>query len=60
MEQQQTISLEYHEVKRIYDYLSISSRKNDTTLPKVKSILKHLEESKHPSSAVCKITVEEK
>ena len=51
------IILEFHEIKRIHDYLNISSKKNDTTTPKIKSIIHSMEQSKNP---VCKIIVEEK
>jgi|APSaa5957512535_1039671.scaffolds.fasta_scaffold05881_5 hypothetical protein len=51
------IILEFYEVKRIYDYLKISSKKNDTTLPKTKSIIQSLEQCNNP---VCKIIVEDK
>lgn len=49
--------LDYHETKRIYDYLNIASLKNDTTLPKIKRILDYMIDSNHP---VCKIIAEEK
>ena len=47
-------TLELHEIKKIHDYPSISSKKNDTTLPKIKSIIAQMQKSKHP---VCKIIV---
>ena len=49
--------LNHHEIKRIYDYLNISSKKNDTTLPKIKRILGYMNNSNLP---VCKIIAEEK
>ena len=48
--------LEFHELKRIYDYLAISSKKNDTLLPKIKSVIAQMQECHHP---FCRITVEE-
>ena len=50
--------LEFDELKRIADYLELSSKKDDTTLPKIKSIIQHMQDSKH-HHPVCKITVEE-
>lgn len=49
-------TLEYYELKRIYDYLNISSKKHDTTLPKIKLILQSMEQANNPS---CKIIVED-
>jgi hypothetical protein len=57
MEQKIIQTLEYHEVKRIYDYLNISSKKHDITVPKIKIILDSMNEFSHP---VCQIIVEEK
>jgi len=48
--------LEFHEIKRIHDYLIVSSKKNDFTLPKIKSIITQMQNFNHP---VCKIIVEE-
>ena len=48
--------LEFHELKRIHDYLSIASKKNDTILSKIKLIVAEMQNSKHP---VCKIIVED-
>ncbi len=51
-------TLEFYELKRIHDYIDISSKKNDTTLlSKIKSIIDSMNDSKYPG---CKIIVEEK
>ncbi len=49
------IILEFYELKRIWNYLKISTKKNDTTLPKIKEILDSMEKHNRP---VCKIVVE--
>ncbi len=50
------IILEFHELKRIYDYLKITSKKNDATLPKIKPVTHSMVQSKNPP---CKIIAEE-
>ena len=49
--------LEFHELDWIYALVTIAARKNNTTVPKLKSLLQEMRKLDKP---ICKIIVEEK
>ncbi len=49
--------LEFHELDWIYALTVIAARKNNITVPKLKSLFQEMKRLEHP---VCKMVVEEK
>ena len=49
--------LEFHEIDWIYALTTIAARKNNITVPKLKSIFAEMQKLDNP---ICKIIVEEK